>query len=164
MKFPDSKSDDDYDFPEISLPELLEDIKKKSKESAAESRIVPDSKFHDDDATLLEKKSQGLSHNHIQPSETLPQELMKNSSDKEYSSESKRNELDISSNAKQKHDDDSQSNCKEPIKKMLCDNSATFDQSKLHEFHDDDATLLGKNHRVCLITLFSLLKLFPKNL
>ncbi|GFW90756.1 hypothetical protein TNCV_2417531 [Trichonephila clavipes] len=42
-----------------------------------------------------------LSHNHIQPSETLPQELMKNSSDKEYSSESKRNELDISSNAKQ---------------------------------------------------------------
>ncbi|GFW90755.1 hypothetical protein TNCV_2417521 [Trichonephila clavipes] len=89
--------------------------------------------FYDDDATLLEKKSQGLSHNHIQPSETLPQELMKNSSDKEYSSESKRNELDISLNAKRKHDDDSQSNCKEPIKKMCCENSATFDQSKLHD-------------------------------
>ncbi|GFT56246.1 hypothetical protein TNCV_130301 [Trichonephila clavipes] len=74
-----------------------------------------------------------LSHSHIQPSETHPQELMKNSSDKEYSSESKRNELDISSNAKRKHEDDSQSNCKEPIKKMRCDNSETFDQSKLHD-------------------------------
>ncbi|GFY69591.1 hypothetical protein TNIN_483961 [Trichonephila inaurata madagascariensis] len=149
MQFPDSKSDDDSDFPEISLTELLEDMKKKNtqqntqKETATESRIIPNSKFQYDDTTLFDKESQGLSHNRIQPSKILPREPPKRKFiDAVHSSKSKRVRLDIPPNAKRKHKDDSKSNCEKPIKKTRCDspqikefenNPATYDQSELHD-------------------------------
>ncbi|GFY60297.1 uncharacterized protein TNIN_83071 [Trichonephila inaurata madagascariensis] len=149
MQFPDSKSDDDSDFPEISLTELLEDMKKKNtqqntqKETATESRIIPNSKFQYDVTTLFDKESQGLSHNRIQPSKILPREPPKRKFiDAVHSSKSKRVRLDIPPNAKRKHKDDSKSNCEKPIKKTRCDspqikefenNPATYDQSELHD-------------------------------
>ncbi|GFQ77614.1 hypothetical protein TNCT_290241 [Trichonephila clavata] len=127
----DSESDDEFDFSEIDLSELL----RKREETAAKSR-----------STEVEFVFvRNLSYNPFQRSKILKRNFI----DEEYSSKSKRVKLDIpsASNAKRNHEDDFKSNCEIPNKKIR------YDSSQIEEYACDSVINLQNKEKSVLVML-----------